>query len=68
MRYPFLFIVILFCSVACSTQSLYEGLREGARQQCRATPDTTASDACAERVNRQRYEDYEKERRGDKLR
>lgn len=47
---------------ACSTQAWFEGMREGARRQCRATPDASAGQECVERVNRGSYEQYEKER------
>ena len=47
---------------ACSNQAWFEGMREGARQQCRSTPDASAGQECVERVSRGSYEQYEKER------
>ena len=56
---------VLFLALAvggCTSQSWYEGLREGARQQCRQTPDASGSQDCIDKVNRQDYESYKAER------
>ena len=47
---------------ACSARPWFEGMKEGARQQCRQTPDATSAQDCVDHVNRQRYEQYERER------
>jgi hypothetical protein len=57
--------VALFCTLlaaGCSSQAWYEGMREGARQQCRQTPDAGAAQDCTDKVNRQTWEGYKAER------
>ena len=46
---------------ACSTRAWYEGLRTGTENECRKLPPGGYED-CMARVNRQSYEDYERER------
>ncbi len=45
----------------CSTRAWYEGARASAENECRRQPPGAYED-CMRRVNRQTYEDYEKER------
>lgn len=45
----------------CSTRAWYEGSRASAESECRRQPPGAYED-CMRRVNRQTYEDYEKER------
>ncbi len=45
----------------CSTRAWYEGARASAESECRRQPPGAYED-CMRRVNRQTYEDYEKER------
>ncbi len=46
---------------ACSTEAWYEGAKRGAENQCRQQPPG-AVDECLSRVNKSRYDTYEKER------
>lgn len=46
---------------ACSNRAWYEGMRARAESECRQLPPGGYED-CMARVNRQSYEDYEKER------
>lgn len=46
---------------ACSSRAWYEGMRASAENECRKLPPGGYED-CMARVNRQSYEDYEKER------
>ena len=45
----------------CSGRAWYEGARASAESECRKLPPGGYED-CMARVNRQSYEDYEKER------
>jgi hypothetical protein len=45
----------------CSSRAWYEGMRASAESECRKLPPGGYED-CMARVNRQSYEDYEKER------
>lgn len=45
----------------CSTEAWFEGAKRSAENQCRQQPPG-AIDACMERVNKSRYDTYEKER------
>lgn len=60
----FRLISIIFSSLAisaCTHQAWYEGVKEGARNNCRSQP-TSEVDACMEKLNTKTYEEYEKER------
>jgi len=46
---------------ACTHQAWYEGVKEGARNNCRSQPPGEV-DACMEKLNTKTYEEYEKER------
>ena len=46
---------------ACSTEALYEGAKRSAEAQCRQQPPGAAEE-CLARVNKSRYDSYEKER------
>lgn len=59
-QYVFSVVVALFAS-GCSTQGWYAGLHAGAEIECRKQPDSAAQD-CLARLNKQTYEEYEKER------
>jgi len=64
MRQIFLILVIPLISLllaGCSTRAWYEGARASAESECRRQPPGAYED-CMRRVNRQTYEDYEKER------
>jgi hypothetical protein len=45
----------------CSTQAWYEGVKRSAEIECNKQP-AGALESCSARVNRQPYDDYEKER------
>lgn len=64
--------IALFCltiftafTTACTTQSWYEGVKQGAENNCRNQP-TSASERCLDNLNKETYEAYEKERSGQK--
>ena len=50
---------------ACTTQSWYAGLQNSAEQECRRKPGDEMQ-RCLERLKKQDYRDYEKERTGNK--
>lgn len=50
---------------ACTNKAWYEGVKEGARNNCRSQPPGEV-EACLERLNTKTYEEYEKERSGQK--
>jgi len=57
-------IIFAICVMSgCTTQSWYEGVKEGARNNCRSQPPGEV-DACLEKLNTQTYEEYEKARSG----
>lgn len=59
-----LFLLLLACMAlgGCTARAWYEGARASAENECRKLPPGGYED-CMARVNRQSYEDYEKERR-----
>ncbi|MDZ4074857.1 MAG: hypothetical protein U1E04_08930 [Hylemonella sp.] len=64
MRQISLLLLIPLASLllaGCSTRAWYEGARASAENECRRQPPGAYED-CMRRVNRQTYEDYEKER------
>ena len=52
-------------SAGCTTEAWYESMRRGAENECRKQPASTADD-CLSRLNKQTYQDYEKERSGSR--
>lgn len=56
---PLLFALLLL--PGCSARAWYEGGRASAEHQCRQLPPGGYED-CMARVNRQSYDDYERER------
>lgn len=54
-------LLALLPLAGCSTRAWYEGARASAESECRRQPPGAYED-CMRRVNRQSYEDYEKER------
>ena len=61
MRFlPHLLLALLLLP-GCAARAWYEGGRAGAENECRRLPPGGYED-CMARVNRQSYEDYEKER------
>ena len=61
---------ITLCAIAllltgCSTQAWYEGMRRGAENECnRQAPG--AAEQCRDRINKEKYDAYEKERAAQK--
>jgi len=49
----------------CTTQAWYEGAKQGAENSCRSRPPGE-SERCLEGLNKKTYEEYEKERSGQK--
>lgn len=52
---------LLTTLTACSTEAWYEGAKRSAEHQCRQQPPG-AVEECLARVNKSRYDTYEKER------
>jgi hypothetical protein len=50
---------------SCTTQAWYEGAKQGAENNCRSQPPSE-SERCLENLNKKTYEEYEKERSGQK--
>lgn len=59
-----LIMVLAMVLTACTNKTWYEGVQEGARN-CRSQPPSEV-DACMEKLNTKTYEEYEKERAGQK--
>jgi hypothetical protein len=60
-----LFIVLSVTMTACTNKAWYEGVKEGAKNNCRSQPPGEV-ESCLERLNTKTYEEYEKERSGQK--
>lgn len=60
---PLLLLILpaLLTLAGCSTPAWYEGSKASAESECRKLPPGGYED-CMGRVNRQTYEDYERER------
>lgn len=56
-----LLLLALLLLPGCTARAWYEGGRASAESECRKLPPGGYED-CMRRVNRQSYEDYEKER------
>jgi hypothetical protein len=54
-----------FLLSACTTQNWYEGVKSGALGNCNTQPGQARQD-CLDRLNKQSYEKYEKERAAKK--
>ncbi len=61
MRLSLLLLLALSVLPGCTARAWYEGGRASAENECRKLPPGGYED-CMARVNRQSYEDYEKER------
>ncbi|BCM26047.1 hypothetical protein [Methyloradius palustris] len=57
--------LFIFSIAGCTTQSWYEGAKRGAENNCRNQPPGE-SERCLENLNKKSYEEYEKERSGQK--
>ena len=49
----------------CTTAAWYEGMKRSAESECRRQP-ADESERCLARLNKKTYEEYEKERTGQK--
>jgi len=59
--YKILLLIVVTLLLGCTTKSWYEGVKQGAENECRIQPQS-AMDSCLERLNKRSYEDYEKAR------
>ena len=59
------FASFILITAGCTTKAWYEGVKEGAKNNCRSQPPGEV-EACLERLNNKTYEEYEKERSGQK--
>lgn len=66
-QFPVLITLIFFIltTCGCTNKAWYEGVKEGAKNNCRSQPPGEV-DACLEKLNNKTYEEYEKERSGQK--
>lgn len=55
----------IFALGGCSTEAWFEGAKRSAEAQCRQQPPGAVQE-CLSRVNKTRYDQYEKERTGSK--
>ncbi len=61
-----IWLTLFITSIAgCTMQSWYEGAKRGAENNCRNQPPGE-SERCLENLNKKSYEEYEKERSGQK--
>jgi hypothetical protein len=58
-------VVVITVLFGCTKQAWYEGVKQGAENECRYQPQS-AMESCLERLNKRTYEDYEKERTDSK--
>jgi len=65
MRIRMLSCALFVTLQGCTTQSWYAGGKAGAEQECRRKPGDEMQH-CLERLKKQDYRDYEKERAGGK--
>jgi hypothetical protein len=63
--FKILLLIVVTISIGCTTKAWYEGVKQGAENECRIQPQA-AMDSCLDRLNKRTYEDYEKERTGSK--
>jgi len=62
------FISFAICTMAisgCTTRAWYEGAKQAAENNCRRQPPSE-SERCLENLNKKTYDEYEKERSGQK--
>jgi hypothetical protein len=58
-------ILLIPITCGCTNKAWYEGVTEGAKNNCRSQPPGVV-DSCLERLNNKTYEEYQKERSGQK--
>lgn len=62
---PLLGLLLAGCSqLGVDSRALYEGTRQSAEANCNRQPDD-ARQRCLQRVNRESYDDYQRQRRQD---
>jgi hypothetical protein len=57
--------IVLLAGGGCSTKAWYEGARFSAQNECRRQPPGE-TESCLSRVNTMTYEEYERNRQGQK--
>lgn len=57
------FTLVLPVLCGCTTQAWYDGVKVGAANECRKQPPGAAEE-CLARLDKTKYDDYEKERTG----
>lgn len=64
-QFSVLITLIFFILIAsgCTNKAWYEGVKEGAKNNCRSQPPGEV-DSCLEKLNNKTYEEYEQERSG----
>ncbi|MBK7474184.1 MAG: hypothetical protein IPO58_00270 [Betaproteobacteria bacterium] len=60
-----LFATAMLAAAGCTTAAWYEGMKRSAENECRRQP-ADESERCLARLNKKTYEEYEKERTGQK--
>jgi hypothetical protein len=60
-----LFSIVMIIMSGCTSQAWYEGVKEGANNNCRNQPPSEVN-RCLDKLNNKTYEEYEKERSGQK--
>jgi hypothetical protein len=58
-------VIVIAALLGCTKQAWYEGVKQGAENECRYQPQS-AMESCLERLNKRSYQDYEQERTGSK--
>ncbi len=66
-KFPVFASLILFTIFmsGCTHEAWYDGVKEGAKNNCQSQPQSEV-EACMQRLNTKTYEEYEKERSGQK--
>jgi hypothetical protein len=65
MFFKLAMVIVVTVLFGCTKKWLYEGVQQGAENNCRYQPPS-AVESCLDRLNKRSYEDYEKERTGSK--
>lgn len=60
-----LFSIVMIIMSGCTSQAWYEGVKESANNNCRNQPPSEVN-RCLDKLNNKTYEEYEKERSGQK--
>lgn len=58
-------IFLILALTGCTTEAWYEGFKQSSESRCRSQPPGE-SQRCLEELNRKNYQEYEKERSGQK--